>query len=200
MESRLRALILLNAFKNRTKLQIITLLLKNGPMTVTQISRFVKTTRSNLYQTIKDLTDDGVVVLKKSKVTKNYVEKFYGINLDLFESVSNTEIEEAITKLGAQDLKDLIISYLLASSFILRVLSEEVSFLNENEIEHYRKLIISGKIIMSFSTFPESLAEPFFKVFSDYMKSIESKGKGEKDKYFLSVSMFPLFSVNAEKL
>ncbi len=190
--------ILLNAFKNKTKLQIITLLLKNGPMTVTQISKFVKTTRSNLYQTMRDLMEDGIVVLKESKVVKNYVEKFYILNMDFFESVSSTEIKDAITKLSVQDLKDLIVSYLLATSFVLRLISEEISFLDESEMQRYRELIASGKIIMSFSTISENLSRPFSEIFFNYMKEAEAKQKGEKDEYFLSVSMFPLFSVKAE--
>ncbi len=50
---------LIRSFKNRTKLAIITLLIKNGPMTVTDLSRTIETTRSNLYQTVKDLSGTG---------------------------------------------------------------------------------------------------------------------------------------------
>ena len=80
---------LLSAISNRTKLSIITLLVRRKRMTVTQMSKLIGTTRSNLYQTIGDLVSSGIVNEPEVVVRRNYVEKFYTLNEPVFRELDS---------------------------------------------------------------------------------------------------------------
>ena len=85
MDQNQRIETLLSAISNRTKLSIITLLVRRKRMTVTQMSKLIGTTRSNLYQTIGDLVSSGIINGPEAVVNRNYVEKYYTLNVLYFQ-------------------------------------------------------------------------------------------------------------------
>ncbi len=188
--------ILIESFKNRTKLQIITLLLKNGPMTVTQISKLIHTTRSNLYQVMKDLVYDGIVSHYETKVVKNYVEKFYKLNVDLLNQIKSKDLLNEISKLSTKDIRELIISFLLANSMIFNIIAEETNMMDDKEIEKLREKGIKNMVILSFSTISDESLKKFSNFYFKYIDEVENNEfyNTEKDENLLIIFSFPLFS------
>ncbi|EQD54398.1 transcription regulator [mine drainage metagenome] len=62
--------ILIDAFRSHTKLSIIMILTQKGKMTVTQMSKFLGTTRSNLYQAVSELTSLDIIEIAEIKSRK----------------------------------------------------------------------------------------------------------------------------------
>lgn len=186
--------ILLRAFKNPTKLAIIALLLKNGQMTVTQLSKIINTTRPNLYRSIRELVNDGLILKPRVRVTKNYVEKYYELNLKIFDSVKSRHIIDAISRAYTSDLRELMISFLLMNSLLSNVFVEQIKMASDPEMESYRQRILDGYILMSFSTLSDSSMKLFSKYYEQFTNKIE-KGelnKKEKEKNVLVVFSLPI--------
>jgi DNA-binding transcriptional ArsR family regulator len=184
--------ILLKAFKNPTKLAIIALLLKNGHMTVTQLSKIINTTRPNLYRSIRELVNDGLILKPKVKVTKNYVEKYYELNLKIFDSVKSRHIIDAINMVSISDLRELMISFLLMNSLLSNVFVEQIKMASDTEMESYRQRIIDGYILMSFSTLSDSSMKLFSKYYKQFTDKIE---KGELNKKEMEKNALVVFSL-----
>jgi len=185
---------LLRAFKNSTKLAIIALLLKNGQMTVTQLSKIIKTTRPNLYRSIRELVDDGVILKPMVKVTRNYVEKYYELNMKIFDSVKSRHIIDAISRIPISDLRELMISFLLMNSLLSSVFVEQVKMATDSEMEVYRQRILDGYILMSFSTLSDSSMKLFSKYYKQFTDAVEKNisSKKEKEKNALVVFSLPI--------
>ncbi|MGC8558316.1 MAG: winged helix-turn-helix domain-containing protein [Nitrososphaeria archaeon] len=185
---------LLRAFKNPTKLSIIALLLKNGQMTVTQLSKIINTTRPNLYRSIRELVNDGLILKPTVRVTKNYVEKYYGLNLKIFDSVKSRHVIDAISKAHTSDLRELMISFLLMNSLLSNVFVEQIKMASDSEMESYRQRILDGYILMSFSTLSDSSMELFSKYYKQFIDKIEkgALNKKEKEKNALVVFSLPI--------
>lgn len=184
--------VLLRAFKNPTKLAIIALLMKSGPMTVTQLSKLIKTTRPNLYRSIKELVKDGVVLKPRIRVEKNYVEKYYELNMSIFNSVKTKQIMKAIERAPVSDLRELMISFLFMNSLISNIFAEQIRVASDSEVESYRHMILNGSILMSYITLPESSMKSFSEQFNRFVERLESEVAGEKEEHMLIVLSLPL--------
>ena len=62
---------LIESFRNQSKLSILIILLQDGKMTATQMAKIIGTSRSNMYQNLKEMVEDGIlkepeVVVKKT--------------------------------------------------------------------------------------------------------------------------------------
>lgn len=187
--------VLLRAFKNPTKLAIIALLLKYKQMTVTQLSKITRTTRPNLYRSIKELVEDGIIMKPRIEVKKNYVEKYYEINLKIFNEVKNEHIMSAIGRASAQDLRELAVSFLLMNSLLSNVFAEQVRMASDSEIEKFRKDMLNGYILMSYSTLSQNSMELFSKYFKQFIMDIEKQESNEKEEYALILLSFPLETI-----
>ncbi|MGC8661987.1 MAG: winged helix-turn-helix domain-containing protein [Nitrososphaeria archaeon] len=186
--------VLLKAFKNPTKLAIIALLMKNGQMTVTQLSKVTNTTRPNLYRSIKELVGDGIILKPRIKVKKNYVEKYYELNLKIFDSVKTSQMMGAISRAPASDLRELIISFLFMNSLLSNIFAEQIRTAADDEIENYRRKILDGSILMSYSTLSDSSMQTFSKYFNRFIGVLENKKKtSEKEEHALVVLSLPLY-------
>jgi len=186
--------VLLKAFKNPTKLAIIALLMKNGQMTVTQLSKVTNTTRPNLYRSIKELVGDGIILKPRIKVKKNYVEKYYELNLKIFDSVKTSQMMGAISRAPASDLRELIISFLFMNSLLSNIFAEQIRTAADDEIENYRRKILDGTILMSYSTLSDSSMQTFSKYFNRFIDVLENKKKtSEKEEHALVVLSLPLY-------
>ncbi|WP_292319379.1 winged helix-turn-helix domain-containing protein [Caldisphaera sp.] len=166
---------LLKAFKNPTKLSIIALLFKNKEMTVTQISKILKTTRSNLYQSIKDLLKEKIILISRVQITKNYVEKYYKINEELFNKVKRINLMEKIKETNENDFRELMISFLVMNSFISNVFIQELKIASSEELNSYKEKFLNGLITVYFSTLNEEEAKDFNKIFYTFMDKIEKE-------------------------
>ncbi|MGC8620231.1 MAG: winged helix-turn-helix domain-containing protein [Thermoplasmata archaeon] len=190
---------LVNSFKNKTKLQIIIILLKYGSMTATQISKKIGTTRSNVYQLMKELLEDGIVQLKETRVVKNYVEKFYKLNIDLFLEIKTKDLLSEINKIEVNDLREIIKNFLNASSLVLNTMEEEINFMSIEELSELKENILKNMVILSISSLTEKHSKRFSEIFNNFMSEIESEESNmDKDENFLIVILFPLLLNNSK--
>ncbi len=141
---------LITAFLNRTKLAIITLLIHRRRLTVTQMSRYLSTTRSNLYQTISDLLESGIILGPESVVRKNYVEKYYTLNEAMFSVLDTEKWKERLKLMNPSQGKSLISSFLLAQSLRLQIMASEVEMADDGAARAIGDLLESGKIMLSY--------------------------------------------------
>ena len=88
---------ILNVLRNQTKMKIVTLLINYKKMTVTGMAKYIKTTRSNLYQIMTELVSSGIVNEPEIKPKKNYVEKYYSLNKDYFAFSSSFSFINALS-------------------------------------------------------------------------------------------------------
>ncbi|WP_297214925.1 winged helix-turn-helix domain-containing protein [Thermoplasma sp.] len=183
--------LLLKNFSNRTRLMIISLIIKNGPMTVTDLSKVIKTSRSNLYQLIKDMLSDGVIVQSKTEVKKNYVEKYYSINESLFASVKSEDLRKAITIMDDESFRNLLISFLTTASAMMSIAAEQISIATEDDMRNYREEINGDHMIMSFASLSKENMAKYSKMHAEFMSRIENENDHSLEDHFLYVIGFP---------
>src|SRR2546428_13740107 len=82
--------ILLNTFENPTKLSILMLLTHHRKMTVTQMSKFVRVGKANLYHFVGQMVKDGLLTKPETLVKKNYVEKHNKLDRRFFEALTRS--------------------------------------------------------------------------------------------------------------
>ncbi|CAC11331.1 conserved hypothetical protein [Thermoplasma acidophilum] len=183
--------LLLKNFANRTRLMILTLIIKNGPMTVTQLSKIIKTSRSNLYQIIKDMLSDGVITQVKTETNRNYVEKYYYINEDLFASVGSEDLKNALMVMDDEDLRNLMVSFLATASAIFSIMAEQVAMATPGEMNIYREEIRDDLIIMSFSSLSRETMAKYAEMNESFLKEVEDSSNHSREDHFLYVVGFP---------
>ena len=144
---------LFDVMSSQTKSHIIALLSIGGKMTVTQISKHINTSRSNLYQAISDLQEQGFVNQPDIVVRKNYVEKYYLLNDSAFNQTTAGEINEEFMKMSPDKLRNLMATFLLSQSLNLRVIAQEI--LNVSD-EHFLTGVEKLKPYMDYIDNPEN--------------------------------------------
>ena len=141
---------LLSAISNRTKLSIITLLVRRKRMTVTQMSKLIGTTRSNLYQTIGDLVSSGIVNEPEVFVRRNYVEKFYTLNEPVFRELDSERWKNRLQSLTVDQSREIVVSFLLSQSMNLQIMAQEIQMSSEEVSPKIKQLLQSDRIFMSY--------------------------------------------------
>ena len=142
---------LFDVMSSQTKSHIIAPLSIGGKMTVTQISKHINTSRSNLYQAISDLQEQGFVNPPDIVVRKNYVEKYYSLNDSAFNQTTSGEINEEFMKMSPDKLRNLMATFLLSQSLNLRVIAQEILNVSDEhfltgveKLKPYMDYILSG--------------------------------------------------------
>jgi len=166
-----RSDILVNSLRNPTKLRIITLLLQKGSMTVTQMSKILHTTRSNLYQAVAELVSDGLVKRPEIMVKKGYIEKYYAINEEAFNSVSDEDLYSTLITADPEKIREIIYSFLTSQSFILNLLAEEFRLADDYHIKKMQELLMKKFLFLSFS----KLSDKSFSMVASKEKEILEK-------------------------
>jgi predicted transcriptional regulator len=151
MADQKRADVFVNNLRNPTKLGIILLLLQKGPMTVTQMSKTLRTTRSNLYQAVAELVSEGLLKEPDIRVKKGYVEKYYSINETTFDALSESELDSSILSQNFDNLREVLFSFLKSQSFLLNLIAEEVLSSDDNYMREVKEMIQKKFYIASFS-------------------------------------------------
>ncbi|MCW6169373.1 MAG: winged helix-turn-helix domain-containing protein [Thermoplasmatales archaeon] len=146
-----RSDVFISNFRNPTKLGIVLLLMQKGPMTVTQMSKTLQTTRSNLYQAVAELVSDGFLREPSVKVKKGYVEKYYSINEAAFDSISQSEVDLSLGSQDINNLREVLFSFLKSQSFLLNLIAEEVLSSDDSYMKNVQEMIRKNFYIASFS-------------------------------------------------
>ena len=127
----------LNVLRNQTKMKIVTLLINYKKMTVTGMAKYIKTTRSNLYQIMTELVSTGIVNEPEIRPKKNYVEKYYSLNKDYF-AFQDEKIDNEIKGLPDTEFRETLASFLTAQSLNISILASSVENMALEEIREIR--------------------------------------------------------------
>ena len=181
--------IFMGAFRNLTKLKIITLLTNHDKMTVTQMSKYIKTTRSNIYQNISELLKNNIVLEPEIKVKKNYVEKYYRLNNDFFD-FDEFALEKEITKLSNEDFKNLLKSFFLAQSMNLNIIAEEIDGLDDRNINKLKTIESMNKMMTAYGSVSDKFSTELIKVYEEFIKKYDKENKTHKEEHKNELNIF----------
>lgn len=135
--------VLSNAYRNPTKFSIILLLAEHERMTVTQMSRYISVSRSNIYHFVSQLVEDGILNEPEVVPKKNYVEKFYRLNQQMFESVDPEEWGKMLRGMKLDDFRGLLSSVLMGYSLVLSMAAERVARSSDDDIKRMMDSMLS---------------------------------------------------------
>ncbi|MFG1460394.1 MAG: winged helix-turn-helix domain-containing protein [Thermoplasmataceae archaeon] len=134
--------ILSDVFRNPTKFRIIMLLTEQGRMTVTQMSKLISVSKSNLYHFISQMVKEGLVLEPEVIPKKNYVEKFYRLNEEMFRAEDPKEWEKVLVGASNSEIKEVVSSVLMGYSMTLSFIADRVAKSDDSEGDDLRKWLI----------------------------------------------------------
>lgn len=140
-----------NLYSNPTKMNILLMLSEYGKMTVTQMSKHVDVTRANLYHSVSLMVNDGFLNEPEVKLKKNYVEKYYTINEEVFGSFDPRALEDHLAKLTVQELRIMLSTSMAGQSLLLKMASDRIADAEPEQIEHIREMFLKGRAWISYS-------------------------------------------------
>lgn len=143
--------LMFDTYKNQTKFNIILLLLEHEKLNVTQMGKYLGVSRSNLYQTVSQLVKDGI--LKKPVVVtrKNYVEKYYSLDHDFFNSLELPQILDQITTMTVEETRAIFRAFLMGHTFNLALISEKISQASDEQVLELRDALARQDAVMLYS-------------------------------------------------
>lgn len=190
--------ILSDAYKNPTKFSIIMLLMENKKMTVTEMSRHINVSRSNLYHFVAQLVNNKILNEPEVRPKKNYVEKFYSLNLKIFESVVPEGWSKHFQKLSKDDLRNILRSFLIGQSLNLKILAEKVMRAKDDDIDRLKEAMLGGEALTSYSVISGKTIERIKPQIRNILKELDndesqSEQSGSGSAYRLLVLLLPYF-------
>lgn len=130
---------LANAYRNPTKFGIIVLLAEQGKMTVTQMSDYIKVSRSNLYHFVSQLVEAGILNGPEVVPKKNYVEKYYSLNEELFNNTDYDQWGKMLKSKSPEEVKELLSSVLMGYSMILSMAANRIAHSSDSDAATLRE-------------------------------------------------------------
>lgn len=147
--------VLLNTFKNTTKVSILFLLSHHGKMTVTQMSKNVGVGKANLYHFVNEMVRDGLLSKPEAVIRKNYVEKYYQLSRKSFGLVDPSEQRKRLKDAKSEEQKTIIQSTLLSLGLYFRLFAEEFAKADTQMIGRMRSAITNEQIALSYLVLPD---------------------------------------------
>ncbi len=192
---------LFDVMSSQTKSHIIALLAIGGKMTVTQISEHIKTSRSNLYQAISDLQEQGFVNPPDVVVRKNYVEKYYSLNDEAFNEKKAGEMNEEFKKMSPDRLRNLMATFLLSQSLNLKVIAQEIMNVPDEDMKRAVEDGTHSQLSLSFSSLSDSSYSRVVEQLKPFMNYIDNpenfKKEDSKDKHEDETNMVLVMAIPA---
>ncbi len=125
---------LIESFRNQSKLSILIILLQDGKMTATQMAKIIGTSRSNIYQNLKEMVEDGILKEPKVIVKKNYVEKYYYPNTKLLDNFSEKQQMDLMSKKSPDELREYLISGINSEILRLKIIARKIEMKSNDEV------------------------------------------------------------------
>ncbi len=194
---------LLEVFSSQTKTHIISLLAMKGKMTVTQLSKYIKTSRSNLYQSVSDLQRMGLINPPEVVVKKNYVEKYYTLNDEAINEISSEGMEQELKSMPPERIRELLATFLLTQSMNLRVIAQEVANASDEDIMRALSENNRDSAAISFGSFTRRTYENALEKLKPYLEFVDNpenfrnnKEKGEEEKNLVLLLAIPEYIIS----
>ncbi|MCL4438835.1 MAG: winged helix-turn-helix domain-containing protein [Candidatus Thermoplasmatota archaeon] len=171
---------LIDSFRNQTKLSIIIVLLQNGKMTATQMSKIIGTSRSNLYQNLKEMVEDGILREPETRVKKNYVEKYYYPNTQLLEGFSVKQQEDLLNRKSPEELREYLISGINSEILRLKIMAREIEMKSDEEFTKQFNSKFFDQVLFSNSWLSRSTYEKMVARIREIFEEIYTEGELEE--------------------
>lgn len=171
---------LMDSFRNQTKLSIIIVLLQNGKMTATQMSKIIGTSRSNLYQNLKEMVEDGILREPETRVKKNYVEKYYYPNTQLLEGFSVKQQEDLLNRKSPEELREYLISGINSEILRLKIMAREIEMKSDEEFTKQFNSKFFDQVLFSNSWLSRSTYEKMVARIREIFEEIYTEGELEE--------------------
>ncbi len=171
---------LIDSFRNQTKLSIIIVLLQNGKMTATQMSKIIGTSRSNLYQNLKEMVEDGILREPETRVKKNYVEKYYYPNTQLLEGFSVKQQEDLFNRKSPEELREYLISGINSEILRLKIMAREIEMKSDEEFTKQFNSKFFDQVLFSNSWLSRSTYEKMVTRIREIFEEIYTEGELEE--------------------
>lgn len=140
-----------DAYRNQTKMSIIFLLAENEKMTVTQMSKHISVSRANLYHFVSQMVEEKILNEPEIRPKKNYVEKYYSLNSELFGAIQWGKLEEVFGKMSVDEVRELLKSFLIGQAFNLSILAEKVQRASDDQIEKLKNALLVQEAFIVYS-------------------------------------------------
>lgn len=178
----------MRTFSNPTKIGIIMLLAEHNRMTVTEMSKYLNVSKSNLYHFVSQLLSDGVLNEPEVIPKKNYVEKYYTINMEMVETNDQEGWEAYLKDLNPDEARNMLGSALMAYSMNLKIAAEQIYNASDEDIEKVKDWMYNKKGWVSFSSLGEKSSEIAGNGINSLMKELIDRAGSEDEKNEKAVS------------
>lgn len=173
---------LTEVFRNPTKFRIILLLSEHGRMTVTDMAKLVKVSRSNLYHFIAQMVKDGIVKPPEVIPRKNYVEKFYRLNDEMFKAEEMKEWEKLLRIASPKEIKETVSSILMGYSMILSFIADRISASEGDAVEQLRNwLIEETPYTLSYAVMSKKTSSRINPILKELWKALSDETEKDDD-------------------
>ncbi len=174
--------ILTEVFRNPTKFRIILLLSEHGRMTVTDMAKLVKVSRSNLYHFIAQMVKDGIGKPPEVIPRKNYVEKFYRLNDEMFKAEEMKEWEKLLRIASPKEIKETVSSILMGYSMILSFIADRISASEGDAVEQLRNwLIEETPYTLSYAVMSKKTSSRINPILKELWKALSDETEKDDD-------------------
>ncbi len=181
--------ILSDLFRNPTKFRIIMLLTEQERMTVTQMSKVIKVSKSNLYHFISQMVQQRLVLEPEVIPKKNYVEKFYRLNEDMFRAEDPKEWEKILLGATNNEIKEVVSSVLMGYSMTLSFIADRIANSDDSEGENLRKwLIEQTPYTLTYSVMSKKTTTKVKPILRQLRQALIESGEDEGSTFNTSVS------------
>ena len=182
-------------FQNPTKLKVVVLLSEGQPMTVTQMSKLIGSSRPNLYHVVSEMVSEGFLVKPTTKVKGNYVEKYYDLSPDAFGKFDPDEHRRSIAAASAEEFRDLVHSILLSVSMNAQIMAGKLETADKDAVDRLSKARKSDTILAGFFTLSDGAYEDLVKGWRGlFLKTIKKWGDDKTEgKNTLAIYGLPYF-------
>lgn len=144
--------VLLDCYSNPTKIGVIFLLSEHEKLTVTEMSKYLDVSRSNLYHFVGQMVSGGVLNEPEVVANKNYVEKYYTLNEELFRLAEVGNWTEYFDELTLKELRTMLASSLLGMSGYLRMSAERMAIADDEEMNRMKEWVRESPYFITYST------------------------------------------------
>lgn len=128
--------LLFKTLSNPTKASILLLLARKDRLTVTQMAKHIKVTRSNLYHFVGEMVEDGLLSKPQVVVKKNHIEKYYSQNPEFWSALTPFGQEERLKEgFSAEEGRALLQSMFMSLSLQYRIYADEFASASDKQLE-----------------------------------------------------------------
>ena len=187
--------LVLDALSNSTKMSVLLLLARNEKLTVTQMARHIRVTRSNLYHFVAEMVKDGLLAEPEVVVKKNHIEKYYSQNQEFWKAIDPfAQNRRMLEKLTPDEGRKLLRSALLSMSLQYRLYADEFANATDEEMERVAEQFGKNRLMLSvwsvdddvFDMVVSSVKKLLADVVAEGNRRPAKKGKVEQNSVYIA--------------